>query len=408
MDGSSSSVQLNATQRLDRLISVVYALLFASIAPLIYLSLYLQRRGLTDAQIGSVIAVAALVGIVAPPLWGYLSDRWNNRPLPLALASLASALLFIGYFGASFPTVLFVATFFALFNSPLIPLLDAFVLERLGDAKERYGRLRAFGSWGFIGMMTLFGLVLKRHGDSASLFPAFFSFIALRILMAGIALKLPRNGGCKLTHDDNGQTLRQLFADRQWLSFLSIMMVSMVTYSTFYAFFPLYLNRVGVSDNWQAYFWVIAVLAEVAFMSWVAEPLIKRIGLKGVLLLGFAGRALRLGLYALPLLFPVLLMCQLFHALSFAAFHTASVTWISSSAPPQARALTQALYSGVMVGISMAVGAQFGGIVSQHFGLHFLFGIAGAINAIAFLAGWLWLKEPFPSPVKAKVEYAKA
>ena len=47
----------------------------------------------------------------------------------------------------------------------------------------------------------------------------------------------------------------------------------------FYAFFPLYLNRVGLGDYWQGYFWVIAVLAEIAFMAKLAGPLTQRLGL---------------------------------------------------------------------------------------------------------------------------------
>jgi hypothetical protein len=40
--------------------------------------------------------------------------------------------------------VLLVAVLFAFFNSPLIPLMDALVLEWLGDSRERYGPLRAW------------------------------------------------------------------------------------------------------------------------------------------------------------------------------------------------------------------------------------------------------------------------
>jgi nitrate/nitrite transporter NarK len=71
--------------------ALAYGLLFAAVAPLAgYLNLFLQRCGLTDSQIGTVAATMALVGIVAPPLWGYVSDRWRNRRTPIALASLGS------------------------------------------------------------------------------------------------------------------------------------------------------------------------------------------------------------------------------------------------------------------------------------------------------------------------------
>jgi len=386
-------------RRLEVNFAIAYALLFAAVAPMVgYLNLYLQRRGLSDSQIGTTAAVMALFSVFSPPLWGYLSDRWHDRRLPLAVASLGAAIVFLAYFFAPFPIVLLVAALFAFFHSPLIPLLDALVLERLGGSKERYGRIRAWGSWAFIAMMMFFGLTLKRQGSAESLIPALSTFVVLRVAFAISSLLLPRNGGGKPMGDGDWRAIKELFADRDWHAFLAVSLLSMVSTSVFYAFFPLYLNRAGVSDNWQGYFWVVAVLAEVAFMTWLTEPLIRRIGLKGVLLLGIAGRAFRFTAYAFPLSFPTLLALQTLHSLTFAAVHTASVTWVSMKAPERARALTQTLYASVLMGIGSAVGAQIGGFIAEHFGLRFLFGLAGVTNGLAFLLGWLWLKEPSLQP----------
>ncbi|MCS7186546.1 MAG: MFS transporter [Armatimonadetes bacterium] len=375
--------------------AIAYALLFSATAPIVgYLNLYLQRRGLTDAQIGTTAAVMSLVSIIAPPLWGYLSDRWNDRRLPIVIASFGAAIVFLAFLAVPFPIVLLIAAIFALFNNPLIPLLDALVLEQLGETKERYGRIRAWGSWAFIAMMVLFGATLKKHGTAENLIPALLTFVLLRLALGAMAFTLPRNDGGKPMRESNWRSVKELFSDRDWQIFLAISLLSMVSISAWYAFFPLYLNRAGVTDNWQGYFWVIAVLAEVAFMAWLTEPLMKRIGLKGVLLLGIAGRAIRLIAYAFPLSFPTLITLQLFHSLTFAAFHTASVTWVSIKAPPTARALTQTIYASVLMGIGSAFGAQVGGYIAENFGLRFLFGLAGAINGLALLLGWIWLREP--------------
>jgi PPP family 3-phenylpropionic acid transporter len=404
MDGDAGE----RDKHLEVRFAIAYALLFAAVAPMVgYLNLYLQRRGLSDSQIGTTAAIMSLFSILSPPLWGYLSDRWHDRRLPLAVASLGAAIVFLAYFFASFPIVLLVAALFAFFHSPLIPLLDALVLERLGEGRERYGRIRAWGSWAFIAMMLIFGLTLKKQGTAESLIPALSTFVILRVAFAISAAFLPRNGAGKPMGDGDWKAVKELFANRDWQAFLAISLLSMVSTSVFYAFFPLYLNRAGVSDNWQGYFWVIAVLAEVAFMTWLTEPLIKRIGLKGVFLLGVAGRAFRFAAYAFPLSFPTLLALQTLHSLTFAAVHTASVTWVSVKAPERARALTQTLYASVLMGIGSAIGAQIGGIIAEHFGLRFLFGLAGAINGLAFLLGLLWLKEPSLQPEEVSSSQSK-
>lgn len=396
--------------------ALAYALLFAAVAPMVgYLNLYLQRRGLSDSQIGTAAAIMSLFSVFSPPLWGYLSDRWHDRRLPLAIASFGAAIVFLAYFWASFPAVLLVAALFAFFHSPLIPLLDALVLEQLGEGKERYGRIRSWGSWAFIAMMLVFGLTLKKQGTAESLIPALLAFVLLRLAFAFTSFTLPRNGGGKPIDKSGWQEVKALFADREWQVFLFISLLSMASTNVFYTFFPLYLNRAGVSDNWQGYFWVVAVLAEVAFMTWLTEPLTKIFGLKGVFLWGIAGRAFRLTAYAFPLSFPVLLALQTLHSLTFAAVHTSSVTWVSVKAPPKARALTQTLYASVLMGIGSAIGSQVGGFIAEHFGLRFLFGLAGAVNGLALLLGWILLKEPsiqnekaFPSKDETLTEICDA
>ncbi len=123
--------------------------------------------------------------------------------------------------------------------------------------------------------------------------------------------------------------------------------------------------------------------------------------------MGIAGRALRFGAYAFPLSFPTLIALQTLHSLTFAAVHTASVTWVGVKAPPKARALTQTLYASALMGVGSALGAQIGGFIAQHWGLNFLFGLAGLTNGLALVLGWILLKEPSPTMSKEIETFSK-
>ncbi len=382
-------------RRIKRIIAGSYALLYGSVAPLAgYLNLYLSRKGLTESTIGTVGALMALMGLIATPLWGYISDRTGDRRLPLVLGSVGSALSLLLMLEASFPLILLSAIAFSLFNSPLIAILDAFTLERLGADRQAYGPLRAWGSAGFIAMMFWFGLTLNGDRNPASLLPALSSFIFLRLMLGLLCSLMPTDGKAAAGERFQWNHLREWFSDRQWAVFLIISFLSMATNAAFFAFFPLYLSHAGVSDNWQGYFWVVAVVAETAFMAWLSGPLMIRIGLKGLLLLGMAGRAVRFACYISVPPFWILALCQLFHSLTFGAAYTASVAWVGLRSHPRARALSQGLFSGVLSGAAMALGSQWGGWMIEKFGMPSVFFAASAINAVCFVAGWRWLAEP--------------
>jgi len=117
-----------------------------------YLSLYLRAIHLNGSQIGLIASLSPLVGVVLPPFWGTLSDRFGWRKRLLSLSLLVVALVA--------PTVALAHTFGALLAlvgvlaialSPAAPLADATTLDWLrchGDSGG-YGAVRVYGSFGY-------------------------------------------------------------------------------------------------------------------------------------------------------------------------------------------------------------------------------------------------------------------
>ena len=65
-----------------------------------YFSLYLRENaGLSGTQLGLVLAVPPLIGMVAQPFWGQVADRTGARTRVLAFLSLGTAAgyLALGY-----------------------------------------------------------------------------------------------------------------------------------------------------------------------------------------------------------------------------------------------------------------------------------------------------------------------
>ena len=58
-----------------------------------YFSLYLRENaGLSGTELGVILAIPSLVGMIAQPFWGQVADRTGARGRILALLTLGTAL----------------------------------------------------------------------------------------------------------------------------------------------------------------------------------------------------------------------------------------------------------------------------------------------------------------------------
>ena len=53
-------------------------LYWMAMSPLGYNTLLLQSNGFSSGEVGSILAAFAAVGIIAPPIWGYIADRIHS------------------------------------------------------------------------------------------------------------------------------------------------------------------------------------------------------------------------------------------------------------------------------------------------------------------------------------------
>jgi PPP family 3-phenylpropionic acid transporter len=139
----------------------------------------------------------------------------------------------------------------------------------------------------------------------------------------------------------------------------------------YYSFFSLYLQQTFPGSG-VSIFWAIGSLAEIATM-WFSGALIRRWGLRVLLVVSLAAISTRLGLFVIAPSLLVVCLAQVLHAFTFGTFHTASVAYVNLKIEHDRRGTGMAIYSAVGIGLPSFLASVAGGYILEAHGFVVLF-----------------------------------
>jgi PPP family 3-phenylpropionic acid transporter len=350
----------------------------------IYGNLYFRRRGVSNVELGILNAIPAWTGIFAPLLWGIISDALRQRKFPNFLMHIIAAVLFPLFWywsGESFLLLCVIMAIFTVFFSGSIPMADAWTLDHIARKGGDYGRLRSWGSIGFIVPLIASLFILKKTevASAEALLPIFFGFCAFRVISGFYALTLPDYHSKAKSRKLDWGSLR-VYLHPFALTFFFAVFMSRFLFGPYYTFFSIFLANQNIPDNLVGMYWITAVVAETGLIA-VSGSLLKRFGAVSMLLMGLGAMAFRMFIYSLEPAWYIILATQTLHALTFGAFHVASIQIINRITPEVFRASGQT-FNGALLGIGGLIGGVVGGIWAEAYGLPGLFRILSIISAI--------------------------
>jgi MFS transporter, PPP family, 3-phenylpropionic acid transporter len=317
-----------------------------------YIGRWVDALGFDGYAVGTMLGLWYGSRIIGPPIWNACIER-SEKPGHWFFAGSALTLLcFCGFTLTQTKLQLFaVMGMFGFFYNAVMPQFEAMTLAALGTNSKDYGRIRVWGSIGFLIIAGSYGRLLDILGDDT------FVWLTIPLLLATMCSAwLHRNDTHHL-----GERIKVKFISL-WQrpgvpTFLIMVQLVQISFGAFYVYFTLHLQAQGHNGTEIGALWAFGVLIEI-IMFWFAPSLIKRFGVHFLIifcLLISVARWIIVALFAdhLPLMFLV----QSTHAFGFAVFHACCMTRMADYFPAHLNKAGQSLMYGFSSGIGGVLGA---------------------------------------------------
>lgn len=358
-----------------------------------YAPLWFQSLGFSTLAIGAIASLQSWTRVFAPYAWSWTGDHWGHgahRHLLLRIATGAALVSALGLLVArEYAAVSLVMLLIFLANGGIVPLAEAALSQRLATAQGldvgRYGRVRAWGSVGFIVSVVASGAALQWLGTGA--LPALAVLFCGALAAAAWAVPAaPATTQASPAAAATGvwQVLRRPAV--AW--FFAGAFLTVLGHVSLYAFLSLYLVDLGYGKTAVGALWAVSVAAEIVFF-WTQAHWFSRWNAATWLVIAAAASALRFAAMALVGgSTAVLVLAQSLHAVTFAAHHAACIATVDRHFPGRLRGRGQALYATLGYGASGVLGGVAGGAISERWGFPAVFGAAAVVSLAAFACCW--------------------
>ncbi len=367
---------------------------------LTYLPVYLTDSGLSATQQGQLMAISAVGLWLAPFIVGQVTDRWMSSEKYLAISHFIGGVTLLALpvatklftaSEASFEVLLTLFGIYAVCYFPTVPVATALSFRHLPDADAQFGKVRVWGTVGW--MMAGFGFSLWLGGGQARTwitehFPAttdpldsvasllawlpepstsdcFRIAALLSFALSTFCIFLPATPPSREPRGTIAplEILRMFrqptFSLLIGISFLLALVVPLYTLQV-----PRMLVQMGIENQWIPAVMLIGQISE--FPALLLLPLfLKRLGLKKTFAIGIGAWFVRYVVFALEGPMWLTLTALGLHGICHVFLIIVIQLYVDSQCRADLRATGQNLFMFITMGIGMPLGFLLGGILGE-------------------------------------------
>ena len=336
-----------------------------------------EHRGLQPEQAGNLFAIGAIGALLAPFIAGQIADRWFNTERFLAISHLVGAGLVWQIAGAeTYGELIVYSLLYSFVYAPTLPLTNSLAFHHLPDRDKDFGRVRVWGTVGWIVVGIAIGQWLFRTYQPDSVYAGMGDSLRLSAVL-GVVMGLY----CLLLPRTPPQPGKQKFAPWEALgevkkSPLLMLFVIAFPISCVHQFYFVhtagYLTWLDMESPFidkvfgtgGAGLMTIGQMMEIAVLALV--PLFaKKVPRKTFLAVGLVAYILRFAVFAyVPHAWAVIPALAL-HGFCFGCFFFIAFMIVDEETTTDVRASAQGLFMFVIVGLGTIVGNIFAGRVAK-------------------------------------------
>lgn len=369
-------------------IEMLYFTIFGTMACYYpFLLLYLESRRLSYIQIGIIFALNSLVGIVAQPVWGYITDKRLTKKKTLLIASLFCALLAFNFWAArSFIYIAASVIMLIAFQSITSPMTDAYSYEIMEHTNAfSFGQVRLMGSISFACISLLLGKIIQLTGSGSG----FLLFSILFIITAYIVRSIDFDGKSNIKRP----SLKDVFDTVKQFKFmvfvLSVLLVN-IAIGANNSYISVLVEKTGGNAAALGFVWFVIGMSEIPAFFFGAR-LQKKYEELDIYLCAVGLYILRFFLCSVEQSYLSVIAIQLLQAITYPLYLLGAMQYIYKIVPDPIKASGITLLSSLGFGLGNFIGNLGGGVLLESHSIYFLYRALSLSCVFALLTG-LYLK----------------
>jgi len=397
-DNTAPPLQKSLNVRLSVMMFLQYAI-WGAWLPFLW-SYMSDVLSFTDAEKGNILAIGAVGAILGPTLAGPIADRFVSTERLLALSHLIGGVLIWQLSNVtSYDGYFYISLAYGFVYMPTLSLTNSLSFAHLPDRDRDFGKVRLWGTFGWIVVGLTMGQWLYRMHSPEGLtgrdlelsqiagkVDAFKLSAGLGIAMAVYCLTLPHTPPPKRAagnNDSGGESnpVLQVLGEVKHQPLLTLFLVA-VPVSCIHQFYFVHADGFLTNKNVASPGWMnkvfgagggglmtIGQMSEVVVLGLI--PFVaKTLSRKSLLMVGLVAYAGRMALFAyvdaIPLPTSLVLMLGIaLHGLCFGCFIFVAYMIVDEQTSHASRASAQNLFNLVIVGVGVIAGSKVAASVAE-------------------------------------------